>query len=112
MPSVQLHSIEGDFVLEIVLRLILRSLVRRPFVKDGQWTFGIFDMWTKKAKVAKQSVHIPCWDRCRGPTCPCFLQALLHVPDRLPGRALQHSGSEGGQNMCRSLLQCVRKCRR
>ena len=46
------------------------TLAHRPYVKDGQWTFGIFDMWTKKAKVAKQSVHIPCWDRCRGPTCP------------------------------------------
>ena len=52
--------------------LYLLFWLNRPYVKDGQWTFGLFDMWTKKAKVAKQSVHIPCWDRC---DCPAGRKA-------------------------------------
>ena len=32
------------------------------FVKQGQWTFGLLDMWCPKAKVVKHSVHVPCWD--------------------------------------------------
>ena len=47
-------------------------------MKDGQWTFGIFDMWTRKAKVAKQSVHIPCWDRCCD-LASCFYARLSQV---------------------------------
>jgi Cys-rich protein (TIGR01571 family) len=32
------------------------------FVVQGQWTFGLLDMWCPKSKVVKHSVHIPCWD--------------------------------------------------
>lgn len=34
----------------------------KPYVKDGAWTFGLFEMWFWKAKPVKHSVHIPCWD--------------------------------------------------
>ena len=32
------------------------------FIKSGQWTFGLLDMWCPRSKVVKHSVHVPCWD--------------------------------------------------
>lgn len=36
--------------------------IYQPHVKNGAWTFGLFEMWFFKAKPVKHSVHIPCWD--------------------------------------------------
>lgn len=33
-----------------------------PVVQDGKWTFGLLEMWTHKARVAKSAVHVPCWE--------------------------------------------------
>jgi Cys-rich protein (TIGR01571 family) len=32
------------------------------FIRPGEWTFGLLDMWCPKSKVVKHSVHVPCWD--------------------------------------------------
>ena len=31
----------------------------------GAWTFGLFEMWSGKAKFVKHAVHIPCWTSFR-----------------------------------------------
>ena len=36
-----------------------------PYLAEGRWTFGLFDMWCPRAKLAKHGSHIPCWDSCR-----------------------------------------------
>lgn len=35
---------------------------KEGIVRDGRWTFGLFEMWFPKAKPVKHSTHIPCWD--------------------------------------------------
>jgi hypothetical protein len=34
----------------------------QPVVEDGRWTEGLCEMWWRKNKPVKHSVHIPCWD--------------------------------------------------
>ena len=29
-----------------------------PYVKEGRWTVGLFDMWCPRAKYVKHSVHV------------------------------------------------------
>ncbi|KAI3425363.1 hypothetical protein D9Q98_009127 [Chlorella vulgaris] len=34
----------------------------QPVVQEGRWTEGLLEMWWRKNKPVKHSVHIPCWD--------------------------------------------------
>lgn len=63
--SVTLHHPPGDYrdQLPPALEDVVEQFSSIP--QNGLWTFGMLEMWGKRAKVVKSAVHVPCWEAFR-----------------------------------------------
>lgn len=62
-PSLNMvHVRTGDYRDQLPPTMEEVAAYYAPVVKDGQWTFGLLEMWGHRARVAKSAVHVPCWE--------------------------------------------------